>query len=38
VIDFNLYKDTDLPFLDPSNEKNDVIIKNIIDGDQDDDC
>lgn len=37
-IDFNLYLDKDLPFLDPNKEENKMVTSNIIDGDQDDDC
>lgn len=33
MVKFNIYEDKDLPFLDPSKEENEIIIKNIIDGD-----
>ena len=33
-----MYEDRQLPFLDPDREENHIIIKNIIDGDMDDDC
>jgi len=37
-IDFNLYDDKSVPFLNPDDDKNQLILKNIIDGDMDDDC
>lgn len=38
MVDFNLYRDKDLPFMDRSKEENYIIVNNIIDGDIDDDC
>lgn len=38
MVNFDLYFDHELSFLDPNKKKNQVIIGNIIDGGQDDDC
>lgn len=37
-MNFQLYQDKDLPFLNSSTEMGTVIRKTIIDGDVDDDC
>ena len=38
VVEFHLYQDRDLPFLNCENEMSSLMRKNIIDGDVDDDC
>lgn len=38
MLEFSIFEEKDLPFLDPSKPENDLILSNIIDGDQDDDC
>ena len=38
MIDFNLYNEQDVPFLDKDKKENEIILDNIIDGDIDDDC
>ena len=37
-VTFHMFNDKDLPFLDPTKKKNQVIRASIIDGGQDDDC
>lgn len=37
-LDFNLYEEKSVPFLKPEHEENSIILKNLIDGDIDDDC
>ena len=38
LIDFNLYEQRDVPFLNDKSEMGKIIRKTIIDGDIDDDC
>lgn len=38
MLDFNLYHDKDLPFMNANTEMGTIIRKTIIDGDVDDDC